>query len=178
MRREFLPHPHSDFNSQTTSSKKKKGCLIPLLDNIRSTWNVGSIFRTASGLGIPKLCLCGITPTPENVSVKKTALGAEKYVEWEYSPNAVITTQKLFEEGFKLIALEQDPRSIPLNQFQILDSQPRILILGNEVAGVDTELLNLCDELIYIPMLGQSQSFNVEVAFAIAAYTLINLNNS
>lgn len=178
IRREFPPHPQSEINSQSLSPKNMNRCLIPLLDNIRSAWNVGSIFRTAGGLGIPKLYLCGITPTPENASFRKTALGAEKFVEWEYSPNALITTQKLLEEGFKLIALEQDPHSIPLNQFQILDSQPKILILGNEVAGVDTDILNLCDDLVNIPMLWQSRSFNVEVAFAIAAYTLMNLENS
>lgn len=178
MKRELPPHPQSDVYTQFSSTKEIKGCLIPLLDNVRSAWNVGSIFRTADGIGIPKLYLCGITPTPENLSVQKTSLGAEKYVEWEYSPNALITTKKLLMDGFKLIALEQDQRSIPINQFRILDSHPMILILGNEVSGVDTELLNLCDYHINIPMLGQNRSFNVEVAFAIAAYTLMNFNDS
>lgn len=174
MRRELPHHPQSEAYYQSFYSKGMNGSLIPMLDNIRSAWNVGSIFRTAGGLGIPKLYLCGITPTPKNISVQKTAMGAENYVEWEYSRNALETIKKLKEKGFKLIALEQDPHAIPLHQFPILGSQPIILVLGNEVTGVDVELLSLCDYLINIPMFRKNQSFNVEVAFAISAYTLIN----
>jgi len=149
--------------------------LEALLDNVRSAWNVGSIFRTADGLGVRKLHLCGITPTPNNEAVRKTSLGAEESVIWEYSRNALEMAQKLKGEGCKLIALEQDPRAIPIMEYQISisDSQFPILILGNEVTGADPEILDLCDQIVYIPMRGKKRSFNVEVAFAIAASHLL-----
>jgi len=148
--------------------------LSILLDNIRSAWNVGSIFRNSDGLGIRSLYLCGITPTPENEAMRKTSLGAEKTVAWEYSPNALETAKKLKkDEGYILIALEQDPRAVPVTQFAIPSSQHSILVIGNEVTGVDPELLDLCDHIIHIPMHGQKRSLNVEVAIAIAAYSLL-----
>lgn len=147
-----------------------KGNFFALLDNIRSAWNVGAIFRTADGLGVRKLYLCGITPTPENESVCKTALGAEESVAWEYGPNALNQAKRLKSDGCRLIALEQDSRAIPINEYQIptSDSRYSILILGNEVTGVDPDLLDLCDQIVHIPMYGQKRSFNVEVAFGIA----------
>ena len=145
-----------------------------LLDNIRSAWNVGSIFRTADGLGISKLYLCGITPTPKNESVTKTSLGAEETVAWEQSNNALKMTQKLKTEGYTLIALEQDERAKPLREFNHLPMQKAVLIVGNEVTGVDPDILDLCDEIVHIPMHGQKRSFNVEVAFGIAAFQLIS----
>jgi len=146
--------------------------LEALLDNVRSAWNVGSIFRTADGLGLSKLYLCGITPTPDNEAVRKTSLGAEESVAWEYSRNALELAKRLKVEGVKLIALEQDPRAAPITQLVISDSRFSILVLGNEVTGVDPDLLDMCDQIVQIPMRGQKRSFNVEVAFAIAAYSL------
>ncbi len=154
--------------------------LEALLDNIRSAWNVGSIFRTADGLGVSKLYLCGFTPTPENESLRKTSLGAEETVAWEYSHNALKTAKKLKGEGYRLIALEQDPHAIPITTFLLEQSAAQskgmptkdVLILGNEVTGVDPDLLDLCDQIVHIPMRGRKRSFNVEVAFAIAAYSL------
>jgi 23S rRNA (guanosine2251-2'-O)-methyltransferase len=145
-----------------------------LLDNIRSAWNVGAIFRTADGLGIDKLYLCGITPTPDSEAVRKTSLGAEEAVVWEYSRDALETVNKLKDESHKFIVLEQDNRAIPLTDYQSLnpDSKIPILIVGNEVTGVDPELLDICDQIIHIPMLGQKRSLNVEVAFGIAAFQL------
>lgn len=143
--------------------------LEVLLDNIRSAWNVGSIFRTADGLGIRKLYLCGITPTPVNESVRKTSLGAEENLQWEYARNGLDMSKKLITEGRNLIAIEQDERATPLPAFHF-DVQGSVLILGNEVTGVDPEILDLCNQIFYIPMLGKKRSFNVEVAFAIAAY--------
>lgn len=148
-----------------------------LLDNVRSAWNVGSIFRTADGLGASKIYLCGITPTPENESVQKTALGAENTVTWNYSRNALETATELKLEGHKLIALEQDERSTSLGDlsasFSFTQGKKLILILGNEVTGVDPALLDLCDQIVQIPMRGQKRSLNVEVAFAIAAHHIL-----
>jgi len=154
--------------------------LEALLDNIRSAWNVGSIFRTADGLSVSKLYLCGITPTPDNEAVRKTSLGAEETVAWEYSRNALETAKKLKGEGYRVIALEQDERSIPIDTLVPERSAAQskgmltkdVLILGNEVSGVDPGLLDLCDLIVHIPMRGHKRSFNVEVAFAIAAFLL------
>lgn len=150
-----------------------RGNLSILLDNIRSIWNVGSIFRTADGLGVNKLYLCGITPTPENQTMRKTSLGAEETVAWEYSRNGVENAKELKSDGYKLIALEQDKRAKPIGAINDLSLHKAVLVVGNEITGVDPELLSLCDHILYIPMYGQKRSFNVEVAVAIAAYTLV-----
>ena len=151
--------------------------LQALLDNIRSAWNVGAIFRTADGLGVSKLHLCGITPTPENGSVRKTSLGAEESVAWEYSRNALERAKKLKVAGYTLVALEQDARAIPIGDLLPERSDRQggklVLILGNEITGVDPGILDICDQIVYIPMRGQKRSFNVEVAFAIAVYALL-----
>ena len=165
--RQMAPKPDAISNDRVIQ-------LRALLDNIRSAWNVGSIFRTADGLGIRKLYLCGITPTPQNDSVRKTSLGAEETVAWEYSRNALETAIDLKNKGFALIALEQDEHAKTLSEFRTseIDSQKSVLIVGNEVTGVDPELLNICDQIIHIPMHGRKHSLNVEVAFGIAAYQL------
>ena len=150
--------------------------LEALLDNIRSAWNVGSIFRTADGLGVGKLYLCGITPTPDNEAVTKTSLGAEKSVEWAYSRNALAVAKKLRGEGFRLLALEQDDRAALLGDFSTSFHSAQggklVLIVGNEVTGVDPGLLDLCNQIFHIPMMGVKRSLNVEVAFGIAAFHL------
>ena len=148
--------------------------LEALLDNIRSAWNVGAIFRTADGLGVKRLYLCGITPTPDDPALKKTALGAEHSLPWEYARNALHLAEKLKTSNHELVALEQDPRALPLAKFQTDKTGARspILVLGNEVTGVDPDLLDLCDHILQIPMLGRKRSLNVEVVFGIAAFTL------
>ncbi|MFZ5911174.1 MAG: RNA methyltransferase [Chloroflexota bacterium] len=156
------------------SSVSRAPPLSALLDNVRSAWNVGAIFRSADGLGVGKLYLCGITPTPESKAVTKTSLGAEKNVAWEHTQDAVATARKLKATGRRLVALEQDGRSIPLPAKPINDLRNTVLVVGNEVTGVDPELLDLCDQIMHIPMRGNKRSLNVEVAFAIAAYTLIH----
>jgi tRNA G18 (ribose-2'-O)-methylase SpoU len=147
--------------------------LAVLLDNIRSAWNVGSIFRSADGFGFTHAYLCGITPTPENDSVKKTSLGAEDFVTWSYHKDAVNLVMELKSEGWMVVALEEDERAVPISQ--LTDSPfpaPVVLITGNEVAGVDPELLGLADKIVYIPMHGQKRSFNVAVAFGVAAFSV------
>jgi tRNA G18 (ribose-2'-O)-methylase SpoU len=119
--------------------------------------------------------LCGITPTPDNEAVAKTALGAENTVTWSYHKDAVALVTKLKEEKWNILALEEDPRSIALNTHHFTATtlkQPTLLILGNEVTGVDPGLLDLCHQILYIPMRGEKKSFNVAMAFSIAAYQL------
>ncbi len=149
-----------------------------LLDNIRSAWNVGSILRSADGFGFTQAYLCGITPTADHEAVTKTSLGAEDSVPWSYHKDAVRLVKGLKAEGWRVYALEEDSRSLPISQFSGYQSLNRrsfnssVLIIGNEVTGVDPELLDLCDKIFYIPMLGEKKSFNVAIAFSIAAYAL------
>ncbi len=143
--------------------------LEALLDNIRSAWNVGSIFRTADGFGLKHLHLCGITPTPDSEAVRKTSLGAEETVSWTYHKNAVVAAQALKSEGYSLFAMEEDNRSISIQSAkQKTENEKFVLIAGNEITGVDPDLLSLCDQVFFIPMRGDKRSFNVAVAFAIA----------
>jgi len=147
--------------------------LEALLDNVRSAWNVGSIFRTADGFGLKHLHLCGITPAPETASVRKTALGAEKAVAWTYHKNAVAAARGLKAQGFRLYALEEDKRAVSIREAkEKTQNAAAILVVGNEFTGIDPDLLGLCDDVFHIPMHGSKKSFNVAVAFAIAVFTL------
>jgi 23S rRNA (guanosine2251-2'-O)-methyltransferase len=145
-----------------------------LLDNIRSSWNVGSIFRTSDGVGIQKLYLCGITATPDNAKVGKTALGAEKSVTWEKCNNGVETARSLQSKGKALWVLEDLPGAQPLFSLEHFSTISEIiLIVGNEINGVDPGIVELCNKIISIPMRGRKQSYNVAVAFGIAASFLL-----
>jgi tRNA G18 (ribose-2'-O)-methylase SpoU len=142
-----------------------------LLDNIRSAWNVGSIVRSADGFGIAHAYLCGITPTPENEAVRKTSLGAEESVTWSYHKDALKLVRGLRKKGWKIVALEDEARAVEISRSGDPASQT-VLIVGNEVTGVDPELLDLSETICYIPMQGHKRSFNVAIAFGIAAYAL------
>lgn len=156
--------------------------IIVIAHNIRSTHNVGSIFRTSEGFGVEKIILSGYTPYPHterdgrlpHISQKlteqihKTALGAETMVPFEYQESPDLATLK--ETGYRLVALEQDDHSITLKEY----SAPHkiALLLGEEVHGIEQSLLDQCDDIIEIPMKGQKESFNVSVAAGIALYEL------
>ena len=148
--------------------------IAVLIDNIRSAWNVGSILRSADGFGFSHAYLCGITPTPENEAVTKTSLGAEDSVSWSYHKDAVKLVKGLRVEGWKVYGLEEEARSVALGHIGNIseESEGLVLIVGNEVIGVDPELLDLCDQIASIPMRGEKKSFNVAIAFGIAAYAL------
>ena len=151
-----------------------------LLDNIRSAGNVGSILRSADGFGFIHAYLCGITPTGDNEAVTKTSLGAENSVSWSYHKDAVKLVKGLKGEGLKAYALEDDVKAVSIEAASTTapritlgaSAQRGVLIVGNEVTGVDPELLDLCDQIFYIPMRGEKRSFNVAIAFGIAAYAL------
>ncbi len=162
--RELVTEPESPRSSG-------KGQLSVLIDNVRSAWNVGSIFRSADGFGFAHAYLCGITPIPENDSVRKTSLGAEDSLPWSHHKDAVKLVKGLKKEGWRILALEEDRRAKQINDFST-STQRSVLIIGNEVSGVDPGLLGLCDEILYIPMYGDKKSFNVATAFGIAAYEL------
>ncbi len=158
------------------SGQKSPKVLIAILDNVRSAHNVGSIFRSADGAGFAQIHLCGITPTPdENPAIAKTALGAEKSLAWQYSPNAVQIIRVLKTQGVMILALETTPQALSLYELKssaFPKDQAIALIVGNEPAGVDPKLIALADACLYIPMLGQKTSLNVSIAFSLAAYHL------
>lgn len=143
-----------------------------LLDNIRSIYNVGSILRTADGAGVSHLHCCGITPSPDHPKIAKTALGAEKSVGWTKSGNGLETAVSLKQRGYQLLALECTPTAILLPNLQINAAEPVVLVVGNEIAGVDPGILAICDQTIMLPMQGVKNSLNVASAFAVAAYAL------
>ncbi len=157
--------------SLETLSKAEKFPVVVVLDNIRSMYNVGSIFRTSDAIMIQKLYLTGYTPTPEKKEVKKTALGSTESVEWEYCKNAIELIEKLKSDGFKIVALEITDSSINYTKVRKEDF-PLCLIIGNEITGVQASLLDLCDFAIELPMYGIKHSLNVAVAYGIAIYEL------
>jgi tRNA G18 (ribose-2'-O)-methylase SpoU len=152
--------------------------LSVLLDNIRSALNVGSIFRSADGFGFKNIYLCGITPTPEIPEVNKSAIGAEDFVEWSAHKNAVNLITKLKKGDCEIWALETSQNSIPI--YSAIsgrkNTQPLVLVLGNEVTGIDPGILEIANCQVYLPMRGHKRSFNVAVAFAIAAQ-IISFNS-
>lgn len=164
---------YEEEKTRSKITKENKFVRAVLLDNIRSAWNVGSILRSAEGLGFTQVFLCGISPTPENEAVKKTSLGAEDSIEWSYHKNSVELVEKLKVEGWKVYALEEDERAIEISN-QLSVSSNQVLIVGGEVTGVDADLLSLCDEIFYIPMQGEKRSLNVAIAFSIAGFVLRN----
>jgi tRNA G18 (ribose-2'-O)-methylase SpoU len=149
----------------------KKLPVYVILDNIRSNYNVGSIFRTSDGVMIEKLYLCGYTPHPPKKEILKTALGATESVKWEYVKEAKDVIHSLKNEGIKIAALELTEFS---KTYSELDHSvfPMCLIVGNEISGVKQELLDLCDFSIEIPQYGIKQSLNVAVAYGVAIFDL------
>jgi 23S rRNA (guanosine2251-2'-O)-methyltransferase len=154
-----------------TTMKNNPPSFNLLLDNIRSAYNIGSILRTIDGFNVGHIYFCGISPSPENPKVEKTSLGAEKNKNWSTSNNALLVAEKLKKEGNYLIGLEYCKDSIPIT---LVDenklNHPIVLIIGNELAGIDPAIRKICDELVHIPMNGNKSSFNVSIAFGIAAF--------
>jgi 23S rRNA (guanosine2251-2'-O)-methyltransferase len=139
-----------------------------VLNNIRSLYNVGSIFRTADGVGIEKLWLCGITGAPPQNQIAKTALGAEQNVAWEHRRDTAAVVRQLKADGYQIVLLEQTDASIPHDNF--VPKFPVCLVVGNEIEGINDELLGLCDQAVEIDMAGVKNSLNVSVAFGVMAY--------
>lgn len=147
--------------------------LEVLLDNIRSAYNVGSMFRTADGAGVAHVHLCGISATPDHPRVAKTALGAERTVPWTYYRNGVDATAALKAQGYRLWALEGGPRPESLFEAAIeVEDRPAVLVVGNEQVGVDPGILEQCERVLALPMQGRKKSLNAAVAFGIAVYVL------
>ena len=168
-----LTHEEITSNRSTleTIDTVDKLPVYVILNSIRSSYNVGSIFRTSDGAMIKKLYLCGYTPHPPKKEILKTALGSTESVEWEFVEDAKEVVTKLKAEGVKICALEQTHNS--RNHYSV-DSRefPIALIVGNEVSGVSQELIDLCDFSVEIPQYGIKQSLNVAVAYGISIFEL------
>ncbi len=149
--------------------------LVVILDNIRSTYNVGAIFRTADAAGVSKIYLCGITPSPPNPKISKVALGAEKFLPWEKRKNTWHLLEQLKNEGYFLISLEQGENAKNIFQIKKVPSEKIGLVLGPEVKGLSSKILKRTDWQLEIPMSGQKESLNVAVAFGIAVYQMRNI---
>lgn len=151
----------------------RKSPIVLVLDNVRSLNNVGSAFRTADAFRVEKIYLCGITGTPPHRDIQKTALGATESVEWEYCLNTMEAIGKLKNSGYQLCALEQVNTSKMLNVFFPKKDKKYALIFGNEVFGVEEEVLNSCDAVLEIPQLGTKHSLNISVSLGIAVWDLM-----
>jgi 23S rRNA (guanosine2251-2'-O)-methyltransferase len=151
--------------------------IYGLLDNIRSLYNVGSMFRSSDGAMVEKLYLCGHTPHPPRKEIDKTALGATGTVPWEYAVNPLEAVTALRSAGIRICVLEQTTNSLPYYDIRKADF-PICLVVGNEIAGVSPELVAAADMAIEIPMCGSKQSLNVAVAFGVALYDLVRVYKS
>ncbi|MDD2807288.1 MAG: TrmH family RNA methyltransferase [Patescibacteria group bacterium] len=150
----------------------KKFPIYLVVQNVRSLYNVGSIFRCADVFGVDKIFLCGYTGFPPRKEISKTALGAETWIPWERQWQTHLVVKKLKTAGFKIIALETGEHNVSLPKFK--PAGPIALVVGSEVNGISRSILALADKKVVIPMLGKKESLNVAVATGIALYALRN----
>lgn len=155
----------------------KKTPIIVVLDDIRSLHNIGSFFRTGDAFLIEKVYLCGITATPPNKEIHKTALGATETVEWEYVKDVMDVVNRLKSEHIKVISIEQVEGSVMLHNFEVEENQSYALIFGNEVKGVNQNVINASDTVIEIPQLGTKHSLNVSVSGGIVIWDIFQKMN-
>lgn len=144
-----------------------------VLDNIRSAYNVGAVFRTADGFLLEKILLCGITPTPPHKEIYKTAIGAENSMDWEHFADITEALKSLREQGYYIIGLEQTSNSLPLDNWEWKEGTKFALVFGNEVEGISEKALPLCDTFVEIPQHGTKHSFNVSVAAGMLIWDMI-----
>lgn len=148
----------------------EKTPIIVVLDNVRSALNVGSVFRTCDAFRIERIVLCGITATPPNNEIRKTAIGAEQSVEWTYAKDSVSAVNDLKAHGYTIIAVEQAAESVQIQDFSPTGIAKAALVFGNEVKGVDDGIMNICDICLEIPQFGTKHSLNVSVSAGIAIW--------
>jgi 23S rRNA (guanosine2251-2'-O)-methyltransferase len=151
--------------------------VVVVLDNVRSAFNVGSIFRTGDGFGLSKVYLCGITCKTDNRELQKTALGAEMSIPSEYISETMTIVEKLKNEGYQIISLEQTKNSISLSDFKFEFQNKYAVIVGNEVEGVSNEAINASDVVIEIPQVGSKHSLNVSNATSIVFWEYFKRNS-
>ncbi|MRX66871.1 SpoU rRNA Methylase family protein [Flavobacterium resistens] len=172
-----LENSELDRKSIEDFKKSDKTPLILVLDDIRSLHNIGSVFRTADAFLIEKIILCGITATPPNKEIHKTALGATETVAWEHHENVLEVIQNLKKENVLTLAIEQVESAIFLQDFKTEKNQKYALVFGNEVYGVAQEAVAICDGCIEIPQLGTKHSLNIAVSAGIVVWDLFQKLN-
>ncbi|MWB95554.1 TrmH family RNA methyltransferase [Flavobacterium sp. GA093] len=172
-----LENSELDRKSIEDFKKSEKTPLILVLDDIRSLHNIGSVFRTADAFLIEKIILCGITATPPNKEIHKTALGATDTVAWEHHENVLEVIENLKTENVRTLAIEQVESAIFLQDFTVEENQKYALIFGNEVYGVAQEAVAICDGCIEIPQLGTKHSLNIAVSAGIVVWDLFQKLN-
>jgi tRNA G18 (ribose-2'-O)-methylase SpoU len=148
--------------------------VICVLDNVRSQHNIGSIFRTSDAFRIQELYLCGITATPPNREIHKSALGATESVKWQYFSDTRDAIDQLRSAGFTIVAVEQAEGSIMLEEYSPKSSGRIALVFGNEIEGVSDQVMETVDACIEIPQFGTKHSFNVSVTFGIVLFHVFN----
>ena len=165
---------NAELDRKTVSEFKEatKTPIIIILDNIRSLNNIGSVFRTADAFLIEKIYLCGITARPPHKDIQKTALGATETVAWEYVEDTLELVTKLQQEGKKVYAIEQAENAVMLDKFEPLKDQTSAVIFGNEVKGVQQEVVTASDAVIEIPQLGSKHSLNISVSTGVVVWDL------
>lgn len=147
----------------------EKQPLVVVLDNVRSLNNVGSVFRTSDAFLVEEIFLCGTTGTPPNKEIEKTALGASDTVKWRYFKTTEEALVELKRANYQIFAVEQAEQSIPLNTFTWLQTKTA-LVFGNEVYGVEQDVIDRCDGVIEIPQLGMKHSLNISVSVGIVLW--------
>ncbi|MFC1616344.1 RNA methyltransferase [Patescibacteria group bacterium] len=150
---------------------KKRNPIFVVLDNVRSLFNVGAIFRTSDAVLIEKIYLCGITGYPPRNEISKTALGAEELVPWEYKEDSIEVIKELKKKGVKIVAVELAEGAKLYTEFDY--DFPICLVFGHEVEGVSEELMEFVDEAIYLPMFGRANSLNVATCYGIIVYEIL-----
>src|SRR5690606_1707809 len=148
--------------------------LYIILDDIRSLNNIGSVFRTADAFLIEKIYLCGITATPPNKDIHKTALGATESVDWEYVKDINVLVKSLKSEGVKIISVEQAEKATMLHDFNPEEGEKYAVIFGNEVKGVSQEIVDASDHVVEIPQFGTKHSLNISVSAGIVIWDLFS----
>lgn len=167
-----LKNPELNRLTPEAYKNTEKLPFVVVLDNIRSCNNIGSVFRTSDALLIEKVYLCGITATPPNAEIHKTALDAEKTVEWEYFEKTEEAVIQLQNNGYKVYAIEQVENSISLPDYFPAKGEKVAVVFGNEVKGVQQKVVNICNGSIEIPQFGTKHSFNVSVSAGIVLWEI------
>ena len=148
--------------------------LVVVLDEVRSLHNIGAVFRTSDAFLVNSIYLCGITATPPNQEMHKTALGAECTVDWKYFKSTVDAVNELHQLGYTVLSIEQCEGSLMLNDLQLDKDKKYAIVMGNEVKGVQQEVVNMCDGCIEIPQYGTKHSLNVSVTAGIVLWEFAN----
>lgn len=156
----------------------KKTPLIVVLDNIRSLNNIGSVFRTSDAFLIEKIYLCGITAKPPHKDIQKTALGSTETVDWEYVEDTLTLVKKLKTKGVNVLSIEQAEESTMLNDFTPKTNKTYAVVFGNEVKGVQQDVVNVSDAVIEIPQFGTKHSLNISVSCGVVLWDLFSKLNS